>query len=245
MSSAASPAPAASEDPFAGIGSPTPSQTDDNPFADFSAPSAPTPAPMQTSPPAPTTGNINPYAAPMGAPSVASTTGGSSAESLRNQHIQQEASIKSIGSLYMIGGTLGTVFGAIGMVGAIIGLAQGGEEAVLILGMVVLYLSFGAGFLLMGMGLRKLNGAARIAAIVMSCLGLLGFPFGTLIHGYFLYLLLNEKAGVIFSERYREAVRQTPHIKPQMSFILKVLLAILIVLVVFILGIVVLGLILG
>ncbi|MEO1529677.1 MAG: hypothetical protein AAFX06_30010, partial [Planctomycetota bacterium] len=164
----ASPMPG--NDPFAGVGAPIPAPAGDNPFADLGAP-APTPAPAASGFPASpspiTGGNINPYAATVGA-STPSAAGSNAAEILRNEHLQQEASIKTIGALYMIGGTIGCFFGVIGLFGALIGLAQGGPDALFLVFAVFLYAAFGGGFLAMGLGLRRFNGVARIAAIIMS-----------------------------------------------------------------------------
>ena len=40
-----------------------------------------------------------------------------------------------------------------------------------------------------------------------------GFPIGTLINGYVLYLLLSQKGRTIFTDAYRRVVTETPHVK--------------------------------
>ena len=71
----------------------------------------------------------------------------------------------------------------------------------------------------------------RIIGAVLSGIGLLGFPIGTILNGYFLYLLLGEKGSTVFSERYKRVIADTPHVKyiPWASIVLLVILGLLIV----------------
>lgn len=46
-----------------------------------------------------------------------------------------------------------------------------------------------------------------------AVVGLLGFPIGTLINGYFLYLLGSRSGATIFTPQYRQVVERTPEIK--------------------------------
>ena len=50
----------------------------------------------------------------------------------------------------------------------------------------------------------------------MAAIGLLGFPVGTLINAYILYLLLSKKGALILSPAYAEIRRATPHIRYRM-----------------------------
>ncbi len=63
------------------------------------------------------------------------------------------------------------------------------------------------------MELRALKPTARIPAGVLAAIGLLEFPVGTLINGYFLYLLFSKKGAMVFSEEYRQIVVDTPEIR--------------------------------
>lgn len=48
-------------------------------------------------------------------------------------------------------------------------------------------------FFFLAHGLRKFKPWARAGSAVVSCIGLLAFPFGTLIYGPFLYVLVKSK----------------------------------------------------
>jgi hypothetical protein len=47
---------------------------------------------------------------------------------------------------------------------------------------------------------------------VLSGIGLLGFPIGTLINGYILYLFLSKKGRTVFAPEYQEVIEATPHV---------------------------------
>ncbi|QDV82751.1 hypothetical protein [Planctomycetes bacterium TBK1r] len=174
---------------------------------------------------------LNPYAPT----SHVSETEGleSDVESYRRRYLNHEASIKSVGILYLIPGVLLLVF-FVAMAGmAAVSLLVDGNgmqgmglvEAALVVG---LYGGLGAVQIYTGLGLRRFKIAARRLATVFSTIGLLMFPIGTLINGYILYLLQSQKGKVVFSESYQDAIRRTPHIKYQTSLIVKVLVVILI-----------------
>lgn len=85
-------------------------------------------------------------------------------------------------------------------------------------------------FIALSFGFKKLSPWARIAGTVLSSLGLLAFPVGTLINVYILYLLLCEKGKMVFSGEYKTIIQQTPHLKSKTSIIVWALLGILLVL---------------
>src|SRR5690606_39569288 len=74
--------------------------------------------------------------------------------------------------------------------------------------------------------LRALKPWARIAGIVMAILGLFGFPIGTLINGYILYLLLSQKGRRIFQPDYAHIVAATPEVKCRTSIVVWIILGI-------------------
>jgi hypothetical protein len=80
--------------------------------------------------------------------------------------------------------------------------------------------------------LRRLKPGARTPAIVMSGLGLLAFPLGTLINGYILWLLLSRKGSFILSPAYGPIVEATPHIKYRTSVWVWILLGLIVALLV-------------
>ena len=69
----------------------------------------------------------------------------------------------------------------------------------------------------MGKQFCALNPKIRIAGVVLACIGLIGFPIGTLVNAYILYLLLSKKGKYIFSDEYKEIILETPHVKYKMS----------------------------
>ena len=156
----------------------------------------------------------------------------SAAEETRKKHLSHESSVKSVGSLYLIGGTFVLIAG----IGVVLGASSGGRavEGVL-LG--AFFLVLGGMQLWVGLAIRRLKSWARIPVGILSGIGLLGFPIGTLINGYILYLVFSEKGKMVFSEEYQAVVRQTPHIKQRTSIVVWILLGVLLVL----LGLVIVG----
>jgi hypothetical protein len=160
----------------------------------------------------------NPYAPPTA--EVADITGADpEAEIIRREHIKHEASIKSVGILYYLGGA----FMGIAAVLFLFGLSNNS----LGFGIAALYTVLALLSLAVGHELRALKPWARIAAIVLSILGLLGFPLGTLINGYILYLLLSQKGRRIFQPDYLEIVAATPEVKYRTSIVVWIVLGVL------------------
>ena len=148
----------------------------------------------------------------------------SAADLVRNEHIKHEASVKAIGFLYYLNGIgsfilcLSIVFG--GRFGAANGFIFSAFLAVLALAL-----------FWVGTGLRKLKKWARIPTGIISGFGLLGFPVGTLINIYILYLIFSKKGGMVFSDEYKAIIEQTPHIKYRTSIVIWILLAVLVLLI--------------
>ena len=65
-------------------------------------------------------------------------------------------------------------------------------------------------------------------AIIISGIGLLAIPVGTLLHGYFLYLLLSQKGKTVFSDGYKQIIVETPCVKNKTSNALWIVLGILV-----------------
>ena len=78
-------------------------------------------------------------------------------------------------------------------------------------------------------GLRNLRPWVRIPTIILSIIGLIGFPLGTLISAYILYLMFAAKSKMVFSPEYREIIAATPHLRYRTSFLKTVLVVILII----------------
>jgi hypothetical protein len=172
--------------------------------------------------------NVNPFAPPKAYVADVETAG-SEAEEVRKEHIKRETSIRSIGLLYYIGGFF-AVLGGIGMTVAL-SMAPGTNEmpgATFLLVLGPIYLGLGVLSLAVAYGLRKLRPWARLVCIVLSGFGLLGFPVGTLINGYILYLLLSAQGKRVFEDDYPAIVAATPHIKYRTSVVTWVALGLLI-----------------
>jgi hypothetical protein len=156
------------------------------------------------------------------------------AEQVRRAHLSHEASIKSVGVLYLLGSIFSLFCGAVTVFTGAQSLLSPdnahGAEAMgpfeLIVGGVVV----GVGILLFyaGLSMRSLNPNGKTVAIAVACLGLVGIPIGTLISAYILYLLLSEKGKVVFSPEYKAIIAATPHIRYRTSIIVWIFLILLI-----------------
>ncbi len=199
---------------------------------------------MSQVPPPPVPGN-DPWANPYAVTSNPTLNASSDAESIRKAYIKHEASVQSIGTLYLLGGSLGLLLSIGYAIGVVVALSSTTPApATVFLGLTIMSLLVGTLAILQlvaARGLWKLRQWARIIAIVLSAIGLIGFPLGTLISGYFLYLLLSAKANVIFSEEYQAIIAQTPHIKYRTSLIVWILVGLLAVVVLSIFFVLLLG----
>lgn len=182
--------------------------------------------------------NDNPFAAPE-AELIPNFTdlGGDQAEAerIRRTYIGHEASVRSIGSLFF----LGTIFAVIGagflfymLILSPADLPPDADRSesmgllAIVIGLIVVYA-------LLGTGLRGLKSWARWGTTVLVGLTVLANmiqlnPFGLLIGGFILYLLLSPKATVVFSPAYKEVIAKTPHVRYRTSLIVKVALGLLI-----------------
>ncbi|MBB6095592.1 hypothetical protein HNQ60_004482 [Povalibacter uvarum] len=165
----------------------------------------------------------NPYAPPTA--HVDDVSGATSEmEQIRQEHIKHEASVRSIGVLYYLGAFFLGVAGVLFLVGAFSGAGLGNLGSALI----AIYLVMAVLFTAVARGIRRYQPWARTATIVLACIGLLGFPLGTLINAYILYLMLAAKGKRIFESDYPDIVAATPHIKYKTSIIVWIVLAILV-----------------
>lgn len=175
----------------------------------------------------------NPYA-----PAVVTTPqADNDVEAVRRRYLSHEASIKSIGVLFLLGGLLGLALGWIAMGISVMGGPpkpnQPPETAVRFLAFGLIALLLSVGQLVAAVGLRALKLWSRIPAAILAGIGLLGFPLGTLINGYVLYLLLSAKGTMVFSPQYQNVMAQTKHIKYKTSIIVWIFLGILVALILF------------
>lgn len=175
--------------------------------------------------------DLNPYRATDIEASLTTPEEGG-AEAIRRHHIAHEASVKSIGTLYLVG----FVLLLLGFMVMIFNIASAAMPPGVLSGMITratILLVFGVFQGAVGFGLQKLKPWARWTAVVLSAIGLLGFPVGTLISIYFLYLLLTEKSSTVFSPEYQQIIAQTPHVKyktPMVAWLALGILGLLLVL---------------
>lgn len=100
----------------------------------------------------------------------------------------------------------------------------------------LLLLVFGLAQWWVGSGLRALRPKVRIPAGIISGIGLLAFPIGTVINGYVLYLLFSQKGTTVFSDDYRRLIERTPQIQYKTSPVLWIVLALLLIFIVVMVG---------
>ncbi len=177
----------------------------------------------------------NPYAAPL-AELVDVADPNSDAEAIRREHINHEASVRFISLLYFLPGSLFAVGTLLALATATSVLFRGDQgmpgpsELTLMLLASVIAAGLATLFIAIGIGLRRLSQWVRIPVGMLSGVGLLGVPIGTLINGLILYLLFCKKGNMVFSDEYKEIIRQTPHIKPQTSWVVMALLILVLLL---------------
>ena len=156
----------------------------------------------------------NPYQAP----ESDITPADSEVETIRLTHLGHEAAIKSIGLLYY--------FSAFAVM-----LSAAAYAMQISIEPIAVNFTFALG--LLGLGIfqfwiavqvRRLRSSARIPIIIFSIIGLMGFPIGTVISAYILYVILCKKGRYILSEEYAEIVRATPDIKHHTSIVIWLLL---------------------
>ncbi|MFN8707331.1 MAG: hypothetical protein ACK50J_11670 [Planctomyces sp.] len=149
---------------------------------------------------------------------------------MREEHLQTEKNIQSLGKL-MILGTILLTLSVPGINGFI---SQGSVDVYsisLLAGTGVLAIAH----LPIGIGLVRLRRWARRPAIYLSVLWLLAIPIGTIIAVAAIGSLIRGKAAVVFSDEYHEVIQRTPQVRLRTSgatwFIALVLLAVLLLLV--------------
>lgn len=173
----------------------------------------------------------NPYATPKEFAINPTTTEG--AELIRQTNLQHEASVKSVGSLYLLGAAICLVPG-IGMVAA--GFMDRTREMLETILLGVFYLALAVLYGVIGKAIRNLRPWSRIAAIVLSAIGLIGFPLGTIISGYILYLMVCAKGQLVFTPEYKSVIEQTPHMKYKTSKLVIILLLVLVAVFLLVIG---------
>ena len=149
------------------------------------------------------------------------------AEAVRNTYLKHEASLKSVGVLYLIGSFLLVAVGTASLFGLIPADRKNPDASYQwLVGRI--FIVVGCLPFQVGRWLRALNPKARTPATALSILGLFGFPVGTLINVYILYLLRSKKGAMVFSDHYHEIVAATPHIKYKTSLVVWIFVGLLV-----------------
>lgn len=184
--------------------------------------------------------NANPYSASMNPYAVSVTASNYSAPpsqglsgdavSVRNFHLAHESAIKGFGLLYAIGAGFYILFAIAASIFSVFAFVAMDKDGGVAIGVVTLiyaavYFAVGALVALVSSGLYKLSDVGKIGGAIFSVLSLCGFPIGTFLGGYMLYLLFSEKGNFVFSQRYRSIVKQTPQIRCRIPVFVWIILA--------------------
>ena len=169
----------------------------------------------------------NPYATPRAV--VADAGAASEVEAVRREHLGHETNVRAVGGIFMLGGVFAAFMAFALIVPGLDG--AGGELWMLVTGLLVMALA--AGSAVVGWGLRLLRAWARVPGIVLAIVGLLGFPLGTLINIYVLWLLASRKGRMVLSGEYAAVMEVTPHIRYRTPLAVWIILVALVLLIVF------------
>jgi hypothetical protein len=153
------------------------------------------------------------------------------AQRVRRVHLSREASVRSVGTLYCVGGLALIALPFIGFFNSAHRPVPA-QIAVSVSLCCIGILQFWT-----GTGLRKLKEWARKPTAILSGLGLISFPIGTAINAYVLYLVFSRKGTMVFTPEYRQVISSTPDIKYRTSIVVWVLLGLLVL----VLALIVLG----
>lgn len=157
--------------------------------------------------------------------------GGSDASRTRNENLKHEASVKSVGILYLLSGGVMSLVSIIMVSALFMGSSRSSAEGMgFMAGIVTVYFVLAVVSILVGIGIRKLSPWTRVPVGILSGLGLLGFPIGTLINGYILWLFFSAKGATVFSPEYARVIEATPHIKYKTSALVWFFLILMVVL---------------
>ena len=147
--------------------------------------------------------SFNPYAAPQAGPETPDPFHQSD-RLVREQFIDCEANVRTIGGLLQIGGLI--VAGVCGVMTVVIA----AENILFALAIPGLLTCCGIGQVVIGFGVNSFRTWARPAAAVNCALWMLAFPVGTIIGGASLWYLVRPAARYVFSAEYPEIIHNTP-----------------------------------
>lgn len=138
------------------------------------------------------------------------------AQQSRESYFGLESKLRSAGAIFFFPSIFGLFGGSILIVIGILMLQMKNQptgRGVLVIGLGIAIGGIAYYLFVICERLRSLSPKARKPAIVISTVGLLGFPFGTLASVYMLSLLLGERGRFVFSEQYQTLRAKTPELK--------------------------------
>lgn len=172
-------------------------------------------------------------------------------EYIRRQYLNHEASLKSVGYLYVLGAAL-LLFSMFLPIKEMLGKAPGvnPDKQVVLTAVVLGFVYLGVALLNLALayGLIRLQNWARwttfgltifnlvlivgIRIFVTATTGKPGIPLPVLvivliIQGYIIYLTVSPKAEVVCSQEYKEIIARTPHIRYKTSIAVWILLGLI------------------
>lgn len=147
----------------------------------------------------------NPYAAPQSVVEDLPVAGIGAMEAQRQALIRHEVQLKSVGSLYYLGGTV-TLLSSLVLLGNAVQLRGTPMLALMMPILGLIYLALGYGF-------RRVQGWVRVPGAIIAVLSLVSFPVGTLIGGWILYLMFGAKGRQVLAPEYQDVIAATPHVK--------------------------------
>jgi hypothetical protein len=130
---------------------------------------------------------------------------------IRTPLLKHEASLKSVAWLYWLVALYAGFVGAAMLPDALRHGPQGDFGYGFVV-MSIVALVFALAFAVTGWGFRTLAPWVRVPGGILSGLGLLAIPIGTLFNGYILYLMFGAKGRRILSPDYAAIRARTPHL---------------------------------
>jgi len=140
--------------------------------------------------------------------------------------------VRSVGSLYILTALLFLAAAVLYACIPFFGAEDGRGAVAASIGLAVVFGILSWLFYKLARGLRALQSWTRIPTAIVAGIGLLGFPIGTLINGYIMWLVLSKKGTYVLSPEYAEIVAATPHIKQKTSILVWIFLGLIVLLVV-------------
>jgi hypothetical protein len=144
------------------------------------------------------------------------------AEGIRIEHLKTEGAIRTAGGIYLAAALLW------GLAASFLVFDSDPET----MGGGLFHWTLAAALSAVAIGLRRHRPWARGPGILVSILGLLAFPIGTLMCGLILAKIGSRKAATVMSPGYAPIIAATPHLKPRVHWPLIIVLVCAVVLVV-------------